>query len=368
MRIKPSQLVPGCILGEDVIGKTNRPIFHKGTVFTERKIEVLKKFLIPTVKVSRRLENGKVFSASVVQTEKEQKEILDKDIIDHVHHLSFREHYLYVVEKYWELIEKWKATQAIDIVEVREIIVPFLQRIKEIDHRVFTLYQFSSQERFFYDHSVSTALLSAYLGSKLSLDEGQCIQLGMAGLLANSGMVMLREDFIHSFYVYEKEKYMSQQMKQHPKHSYQLLKPITTLRKDMKVAVLQHHERLDGRGYPFGLKDEQIHKYARILSISERYYSLVSIGYYENKTSPFYTLKQLQKGKYRGLDPKMIEQIIRSFTNIVVGTKVKLSNQKTGKIVFIQPETVDTPIIKLDQTEKIINLEEQPSISIEDFT
>src|SRR5690625_1753111 len=79
MRVEPSQLVPGCVLMKDVIGKTNRPIIYKNTVLTEEQILILKKFLIPNVEVSHKLENGEIFKPLPVQKDhKEPKKVKTK--------------------------------------------------------------------------------------------------------------------------------------------------------------------------------------------------------------------------------------------------------------------------------------------------
>src|SRR5690625_899061 len=188
MLVKTSQLVSGCILTKDVIGKTNRPLIYKKTVLTEELIEILRKFLIPTVRVAKNLENGEVFKPVTVQGKqiKQQR--------------SFIEHYLEVVQKYKKLFDHWQHNMHIHMPYVRKLIIPLLERIDGIGIDVFRLHHYSSKEDYFFHHSISVAIISAFLAKKLGYEKGEWLQVGLAGFLSDCGMAKMSMPIINKFH------------------------------------------------------------------------------------------------------------------------------------------------------------------------
>src|SRR5699024_1834814 len=109
MRVKPSQLVTGCILLNDVIGKTDQPIMTKQTVLSKKHITVLKKFLVDYVDVSRKLNNGEVFEPTVHETNHPSA--------------SFLTHYLADVYAYKNLFTGSQNSFPIDMASIRNTLM-----------------------------------------------------------------------------------------------------------------------------------------------------------------------------------------------------------------------------------------------------
>lgn len=127
-----------------------------------------------------------------------------------------------------------------------------------------------------FEHSVESALYSAFLGFKAGLDQDQVVQLATAGLFHDLGELhidpalmdrkrTLTTDERKHFYV-------------HPLTMYLLLKEFKEYYPAVSNAVLEHHERLDGSGYPRGLKQDELGKLGRILAVAELASSLYRGG------------------------------------------------------------------------------------------
>lgn len=257
MRVEPSQLVPGCVLMKDVIGKTNRPIIYKNTVLTEEQILILKKFLIPNVEVSHKLENGEIFKPLPVQKDhKEPKKVKTKTKEDK--QIPFKKHYLEVVQKYKRLFHNWKNNAPINMPYVRELVVPLFEQIDKIGIEILKLHHYSTKNDYFYHHSIAVGILSTFLAKKLGYNHGESIQVGLAGFLSDCGMAKIDAEIINKFHSLTYRE--MDEMKEHPKYSYRFVESIPTISKEVKLAIIQHHERLDGSGYPFQLKGKKIHK------------------------------------------------------------------------------------------------------------
>ncbi|MGM8365478.1 HD-GYP domain-containing protein [Virgibacillus sp. W0181] len=358
MQVKTSQLIPSCILLKDVIGPSSRPIVPKNTVLTEQHIKVLHKFLIKTAHVSSKLANGEVFTPDDVIEIKEAEKSPKK-----VEGNSALEHYLFAVQEFKDNFHHWQNNLPIDMPAIRKIMVPLLNRLDELGSAVFRLQHYSTKADYVYHHCVAVSLLSAYIGKKMNLPKNECIQIGLAGLLSDSGMAKINN-------YYQEDRSLTEQeyaeIKNHPVYSFRLVEKIPTLSTQAKLAILQHHEKYDGSGYPHGLKADKIHVYAQIIAVCDIYHAMTSERVYKGKKSSFQVIEQLQRKQFSKLDPKVVLLFIENLTNLTVGTPVKLSDHRQGEIVFINQKQPTRPMVQLADNKEIIMLEKEKDIYIEE--
>src|SRR5699024_4301908 len=111
----------------------------------------------------------------------------------------------------------------------------------------------------------------------------------------------------------------------------------------------------------------KIHPYAKILAVSDTYHAMVSERLYKVKLPLFKGVEELQKLRYSKLDPKTVHTFIKSLTYRSHGKSVRLSDDSTGEIVFIDEINPAKPLIKLDMTKEIISLQEQRGLYVEEF-
>lgn len=348
MELQTSQLIPGYILSEDVIGKTKHPIVKKNTSLTKEHIYVLERFSIKTVSISK--------SPRMIQKSIEARELSKT---------SFNEKYEYAVTSYKEHFNQWQNNLPINMPSIREFLLPLLEFVDDIGMEVYQLYKYSAAKDYMYYHDVSVAILSAYLAKKMGYEKGEWIQIGMAGLLSNCGYTKLAST------LFMKESPLTyaerEEVKKHPKHSLNLVKSLSLIKESVKIAILQHHERLDGSGYPLGILREKIHPYAQIVAVCDTYYAMTSKRIYEERHSPFQAIDELRNLQHSKFDAQIVQTFIKSFTQLSLGQKVTLSNFKVGKITFLSEEKPKYPIILLDDTETIISLEDEQNLLITDF-
>lgn len=365
MRVHPSQLTEGCILLEDVLGKSGRPIMRAKTELTEEHITILQKFLIESVQVSSKLADGMNYSpAEVVQQEKTKP--VEKEIyLEPDETRSFLAHYMQSVKEYKQIYSDWDNGIPIDISKVRKSIIPLLERIEELDLEIFTLYQYSTPLDYFYHHSVAVSLLSAFLGKKSGYRKGEWIQLGIAGYLSNAGMTRIDSALLKQEDPLTRKQL--QDIKNHATYSYRMVENLTGLSKTSKLAILQHHERMDGSGYPLGLTREKIIMDAKIIGVCDTYHAMTSERLYKKRQSIFKTLDEILHEQYTKFDPAVVNQFILSFTKRIIGKTARLTNQQTGEIIYIDDDHPTRPIIKLHGSEEMVSLQMNPDLHIEEI-
>jgi HD-GYP domain-containing protein (c-di-GMP phosphodiesterase class II) len=103
------------------------------------------------------------------------------------------------------------------------------------------------------------------------------------------------------------------EMRRHPSLGYKLLQETNQLTEESKTIVLQHHERIDGTGYPRRLRGENIHIYGRMCSIADVYDALTSDRPYRQKLSPFTALKIMQEEMSHHFQKDLFEKFILLF-------------------------------------------------------
>ncbi len=358
MEVHPTQLIPQCIIVDDVMGRTNRAIIQKDTVLNELHIEFLQKFFIDKVEVAEKLATGEPYHPKVRQDYNGKQANTSR-----VDSLSLWDHYEETVSNYKHMFQRWQSGSPVDMQEVRTLIVPLLERIDEFGLALLALYKHVDQEDYFYHHSVATSILSTMLAKKMGIKK-EWLQIGIAAFLAESGMAKVHPSIIY------KEGMLTEadfnEIKKHPTYSYRYIEKTPSLSHGAKLAILQHHERLDGTGYPLGVKDDKIHKYAKIIAICDTYHAMTSVRDYRKRLSPFATLEQMEQDKFQKFDQQILKKFIRSMAALPLGTKVRLSNQAIGEIVHIELTAPTRPIIRLETSNELLSLKITKDISIED--
>lgn len=364
MQVNPSQLMPGCVLISDVIGKTNRPIIPKNTVLTVYHITVLEKFLVESVDVAAKLQDGELFTPKQIQKEKGEQAIPEVEKTNKVPE-RFTAHYLAVVEQYKKLFTSWQNHVPIDMPSVRKLLIPLFERTVEIGPEVLTLNRFVPKHDYFYHHGVAVGMLAAYLAKKMGYPEGKWLQVGLAGFLCDCGMAKIDPKIVGKESILTESE--QAEIKKHPIYSYRMIEHIPFIKQEVKLAVLQHHERFDGSGYPLGLSKQKIHIYARIIAICDTYHAITCERSYRKKQSPFRAIEELRHERFSQLDHHVVQTFIRCLTNYSPGTRVRLSNQQTGEIVFMEDNYPTRPIVRMDETGNVISLKDDTALFIDEI-
>ncbi len=212
-----------------------------------------------------------------------------------------------------------------------------------------------------YIHSLNVALLCNIIGNWLGLSDNKLKELTLSGLLHDVGRCEIDSDILN-----KPGKLTPQEfdiIKKHPLNGFRKLKE-TSLSYGIKMAILQHHEKLDGSGYPFGFYKEQIHDNAKIVAITDMYEAMTSDRTYHKRIPPFIVLDIFEKDGYHVLDTHFLSVFLENVSLLYVGRSVILNNGESGKIVFINRKTPSRPLIQVGS--KIYNLEFEISLEVAD--
>lgn len=360
MRVQVKELQEGCILTEEVFSLTNRPIIPKNTILTNELIHFLQAFLIKDVKVNKTLVSGQLFVPESIVEEEEEK----TDQKQEEEELTFSDLFLQAANLYKKEFQSWQAGMTVDVSKVRAIMVPLLEELEKAPLEILTLHHLSTEKEYLYQHSIAIGLISWFIGKKLAYKKGDLIQLALAGCLSDCGMAKLPESILNKKGTLTSNEF--NEIKNHPTHSYNLIKNSPLLRDVSKVAVFQHHERLDGTGYPIGDKIHKIHPFALIIAVADTFHAMTSARLYRKKQSPFKVLEMIIEDNFGKFDITVIKALQSGMINFSIGTRVKLSNGSVAEVLFFEEKSPTRPLIKLVDKEEILSLETNRELFIEE--
>ena len=212
-----------------------------------------------------------------------------------------------------------------------------------------------------YIHSLNVALLCNIFGNWLRLSDNELIELTISGLLHDVGKYDIDSKILNKPGKLTPSEF--EIIKAHPLKGYEKLKN-TNLSYGIKMAILQHHEKLDGSGYPLGFCKDQIHDYANIVAITDMYEAMTSDRTYHKRIPPFMVLDFFEKEGYYALDTHFLSVFLENIALLYIGRSIILNNGEIGKIVFINRKTPSRPLVQVGS--KIYNLEFEMSMEITD--
>jgi putative nucleotidyltransferase with HDIG domain len=155
-----------------------------------------------------------------------------------------------------------------------------------------------------YEHSKRVALVSLRLARKLSLGRTEMESLALGALLHDIGKIRVPDAILHKPGKLTPEEW--RRMRNHPLYGLQILSGIEFLEGASRV-VVQHHEKWDGSGYPWGLAGEEIDRNARIFAVADAYDAMTSDRVYRAGLTYETAAAELNQGAGTHFDPKVVE-------------------------------------------------------------
>lgn len=166
-----------------------------------------------------------------------------------------------------------------------------------------------------YHHSVGVAIIAGAIGIHLGYNDKKIKDLIIAGLFHDVGKLKVNSSIIQKEGKLTKEEYA--EIKCHPIEGYRIIKKIGIYDDEIMDAIIQHHERLDGKGYPLGLKNGQIGEYSKIIMVADVFEALIADRSYRSSYSVGDAIHIMLK--YEELDVNIIGVLVKK----VIGLKTE---------------------------------------------
>lgn len=221
-----------------------------------------------------------------------------------------------------------------------------------------------SINKYLYRHCVNVSAITLMIGRWFGLEENILRDLVKSAILHDIGKLKINNKVLNKQGKLTDEEF--EEIKKHPYQSYKIAKAISGLSENVLLGILMHHEKEDGSGYPFNLKDNEIVKFAKIIAVADIFDAMTSKRVYHEKESPFKVLEMFQHNSFGKLDMSVVMLFIKKFADFYVGENVILSNGKKAKIMQINYNEISRPLVRTVDG-KFIDLNENLDILIDDF-
>lgn len=321
-----NELQPGMIASSDIYFE-GKILVGKGIHITESIIEKLKKnYIIDKAEVYSGDESE--ISANRIKTAKEFESIINEFSSN--------------LENIFDNISTLKV-QGID--EVRS----FSRRIQEEFKTAGTgavirnVAFYGSGNDTIYKHSVNVAAISFILGKWLEFDEKELNLMTYAAILHDLGKTKIDKGILSKKGNLSTKEY--EIFKTHPIIGYNLVKQIPYLDACVSYAVLMHHERMDGSGYPLHIKEEKIHKFAKIIAIADLFDDVSSNRYSKKIKGLFEALEVIQDDSLTKLDYNYCTVFLKHIVDYYMGENVLLNDKRSCKIVRVEMNDLTKPLL-----------------------
>ncbi|UKS24386.1 HD-GYP domain-containing protein [Paenibacillus sp. HWE-109] len=222
---------------------------------------------------------------------------------------------------------------------------PLIDSFQEEKDVVSLLLSLTSQDDYTYQHSVQVGMLSYYIAKWMNKSEKDALYIGKAGYLHDIGKCKIDPDILNKPAKLTNDEY--NEIQKHTIYGYEIIK---SSMKDNTLALvaLQHHERMDGSGYPMRKKSTEIHSFSLIIAVADVYSAMICKRVYQEKRDLLIVLKELHRMSFGQLDPKITQVFIRNMIPNFIGKKVSLSDGRIGRIVMTNPSDFFRPLININ--------------------
>lgn len=196
-----------------------------------------------------------------------------------------------------------------------------------------------------YMHSVAVCALMVAVAKQLKMNEAQVREAGMAGLLHDIGKAMMPVDVLNKPGKLTDEEFTI--IKQHPVEGHRMLVEGNSVGEIPLDVCLHHHEKMDGTGYPQGLKGDEISIYAKMGAVCDVYDAITSNRPYKAGWDPAESIRRMMEWSGAHFDQNVFKAFVKSVGIYPIGSLVKLRSGRLALVIDQTPESLLKPKVKV---------------------
>lgn len=336
--VRTRQLQPGMKIDQAVVDKSGRNLVQRGSILDNYVIDSLLKMGVMMVYIQSGEETAGDIEKSISPQARKQIERLhtdDRSKVELSDSVKTR-----VAEGIQFIYSNTESKELADT--TNNIASNLMNAINSTDAIAVDISALKTSDEYTFKHSVDVATMSMILAKQQGLSQKQIYEIGVAGLLHDIGKTKIPLDILNKPARLTDEEFAV--MKQHPVFGYRMIKDRDEFSNEICMAVLQHHEKMNSKGYPVGFPSDKITQYARILTIADIYDALVTERPYKSAFSQREAVEMIMSMTGE-LDLTAMKSFLESMILYPVDSIVELSNGEKAKVVKNNPHYILRPTV-----------------------
>jgi HD-GYP domain-containing protein (c-di-GMP phosphodiesterase class II) len=330
---------PGTKLGKSIYNENGKVLLSEGTELTDRLIEKLQKYNITTIYIEDEASEG----IEIVDSIPEELLITaGKEIRDGFKTISELNSN---GSNFQGMIKSGRAIRSF-----QKVFRDILSCLSENKSALNLMATTKIHENYVFQHSLNVSIYACQLAIENGLPLKTIEEIGLGALLHDLGKVYIPLEILNKPGALTEEEYG--QVKLHCELGFETLRKIHEIPLPVAHCALQHHERIDGLGYPRGLRDDEIHRYAKIISVVDVFDAVTSPRAYRPNMLPHQGLEVLYAGNGTQFDSKQIHLFRECIAIYPQGSTVKLNDGRTGIVTKYNFGAVGRPEIRIIRNEE----------------
>lgn len=228
-----------------------------------------------------------------------------------------------------------------------ELIRNLLIELKK-DHELLALMsEVYVYDNYIFTHSLNVTMYSLAIGMQLKLSQKELETLGLGAILHDVGKMKIPEHILLKPGRLTMDEYI--EVKKHAEEGFHLLRNVQTLPLLVAHCAFQHHERLNGTGYPRGIMGDDIHEFGKIIAVADVFDAVTSNRVYRQAMLPHEGLEILYAGSNTLFEPRVIEAFRQSVAIYPIGLTVELSDGRKGVVASQNIGLSERPTVRILQ-------------------
>lgn len=233
----------------------------------------------------------------------------------------------------------------VDGKRIKDVVEDIIDELTKKPEHTIGLLDLKSFDDYLYYHSVSVTVLSLMVGIAMKLNFNQLLHLGTASMFYDAGMIMVPKELQHKPTKLTKEE--QEKVKKHTIDGFNMLRESELLSAlDYNVAY-QHHERLNGSGYPKGKVGKEIHLFAKIVGCIDVYDALTSDRPFRRALLPYEAIGYLRNTAGMLFDKDVVDILSKHVSFYPVGTAVLLNTGQQGIVIGNTTGNPSRPLVRV---------------------
>ena len=349
--MRTRQLKPGMKLDHPVVDRLGRNLVARGAELDEYMIDSMVQIGVMSVYIQDGEEEEEVKAPPAsAAAEKNIEKLRTDDRSKVTLSASVRERVAQGIQYVYSNTSSPEMVQATDT-----IASDLLSAINENDAIAIDISTLKTSDEYTFKHSVDVATIAMIVAKQQGLSQAQIHEIGVTGLLHDVGKTKVPLEILNKPSRLNKAEFTV--MKQHSVYGYHIIKDRPEVSPQIALGVLQHHEKINGSGYPMGVGEDKICPYAKILAVADIYDALVTERPYKAAYSQRDAVEMIMSMTME-LDITAMKSFLESMILYPVDSIVELSNGEKARVVRNIPHYILRPTVVGLESGKVYELGE----------